>query len=264
MLRKFNAVLDGRDLSVCTALVFYLGVLTVAATGLAFYAVNPEYFIRSVPTISRTGAIPPTSYIFATGMAVVAVCIFVTWALARRAQKEMIAKLIHDPDRAARANILNDIAAVFGCLAGFCLGSMGTISLEISNFTHMLLSWGFFVTQVTAFVFDTWLSLILQRESRVQNTSPAYDPNGRPWVCLIVFVFAMLFLFMFYAKDANVFADRMVAQWIFVSGEYVIAFFSFFYALRFQPMVKAHVRAALAARGMAGLELAPVPVRTRR
>jgi hypothetical protein len=240
----------------------------VAATGLLFYATNPEYFERSVPTISRTGSYPPTSYLFATGMVLVSVCIFVTWALARGAHREVIAKLIDDRDKADRANLLNDTASYFGCLAGFCLGSMGVVSLEISNFLHMLLSWGFFITQILAFLLDTWLSLMLRRESRARNSGPVYDPNGRPWVCLTVCVFGLLFLAMFYAKDENVFDDRMLAQWIFVSGEYIVAFFSFYYAFRFQPLAKEYVRTRLARRGFAGpsevtAELAPIPVRSR-
>ena len=266
---RVSTVLHRKDLSICTVLVFYLGVFTVAATGLLFYATNPEYFERSVPTISRTGSYPPTSYLFATGMVLVSVCIFVTWVLARGAHRDVIAKLIHDPDQADRAKLLNDTAAYFGCLAGFCLGSMGVVSLEISNFLHMLLSWGFFVTQIAAFLLDSWLSLMLRRVSRSMNSGPVYDPNGRHWVCLTVCVFALLFLFMFYAKDEKIFDDRMLAQWIFVSGEYIVAFFSFYYAFRFRPLAREYARTRLARRGFAGpsemaAELAPVPVRSRR
>ena len=48
MRSRVSTVLHRKDLSICTALVFYLGVFTVAATGLLFYATNPEYFERSV------------------------------------------------------------------------------------------------------------------------------------------------------------------------------------------------------------------------
>jgi len=275
MSLNFNEVRDRaygalgrRDLSVCAGLVFYLGVFTVAATMLAFYAVNPAYFERSVPTISRAGSYPPVSYFFATGMVLVAFCIFVTWSLARRAHKDWIDRVIEDPALAARAHRLNEIAAFSGSFAGFCLGSMGVISLEISNFMHMALSWGFFVSQILSFMIDTRLSLMLRRESR-SRPGPDYDPNGRQWVCLIVCVFGLMFLFMFYAKDDHVFADRMFAQWIFVIGEYTVAFFSFYYSLRFQPLARQFFRQRVTAPEFSAppqgaAQLATVPVRSRQ
>lgn len=267
MWDRGSAVLDRKDLTVCAGLVFYLGVVTVAATDLVFYAVNPGYFDRSVPTISRAGSFAPANYLFATGMVLVAVCIFVTWSIARRTHRDWIAKTIRDPAQAARLNVLNESAAAAGCFAGVCLGAMGVVSLEISNFTHMALSWGFFVSQILSFVLDTKLSLTLRRESRSRSDGPVYDPNGRHWVCLVVCLFGLLFLFMFYAKDEHVFADRMVAQWMFVIGEHIVAFFSFYYSLRFQPLGRAYVRARI--RGFAAPEagsaaMAAIPVRTTR
>ena len=200
-------------------------------------------------------------------MVLVAACIFVTWSLARRSHRDWIARSIRDPALAARATQLNESAAFAGCFAGFCLGSMGIVSLEISNFTHMALSWGFFVSQILAFILDTRLSLMLRDQSRAAG-GPVYDPNGRPLVCLTVCVVGLLFLFMFYAKDENVFADRMVAQWIFVASEHVVAFFSFYYSLRFQPLARAHMRAQLALRDAPSAatpaDMATVPVRTPR
>jgi len=262
---RISALLDRRDLSVCAGLVFYLGVFTVAATDLVFYSTNPGYFERSVPTISRAGSFAPSNYLFAVGMVLVAVCIFVTWSLARRVHREWIAQHVHDPEQAARLNMLNESAAWAGSFAGFCLGSMGVISLEISNFAHMALSWGFFVSQILAFLLDSRLSLTLRRMSRSRAGTAVYDPNGRHGVCLTVCLFGLLFLFMFYAKDENVFADRMVAQWIFVIAEHIVAFFSFYYSLRFQPLGREYFRArsrrfAEAKSGPAGM--ATIPVRT--
>lgn len=264
---RLYGVVDRRDLSACAGLVFYLGVFTVAATMLGFYEVNPGYFDRSVPTISRAGSFPPVSYFFAIGMVIVALCIFVTWSLARRSQKDWIERLISNPKQAARANRINEFAAFSGCFAGFCLGAMGVISLEISNFLHMALSWGFFLSQILSFMLDTYLSLTLRRESR-SRPGAEYDPNRRPWVCLIVCVVGLMFLFMFYAKDEHVFADRMVAQWIFVSGEYTVAFFSFYYSLRFQPLLRQFFRERVTepkflAPSQGGASMAPVPVRSR-
>jgi hypothetical protein len=236
------ALFSRPNLSICTSLVFYLGVPVVAVTWYVFYQTQPEYFDNSLPTISRSGSFAPASYVFSVGMVLVSLCTFVTWTTVWLAHRKWIAALVRDRAQLVMANSLNNGTVAVGLLAGFSLGAMGVVSLETHNATHVFFSYVFFAYQVFTFLLDTMLSLKLRRLSLAAGGSTeVYDLNGRHWVFLIVSAAATVFLIMFYAKDHGIFADRMVAQRIYVTSEYVVSFFSFYYASRFYPLVRKYL-----------------------
>ena len=68
-------------LSWCLPLVFFIGAPSVLITRLIFMHYYPGYFVNDSPSVSVTASHPPAYHFFEWTMALVTVCIVISWSL---------------------------------------------------------------------------------------------------------------------------------------------------------------------------------------
>ena len=81
-------------------LVFLVGVPVMLLTRWTFFVHEPDFFERTSPSISKTAAYAPASYLFATGMVATAVFLIISWYIARRIGSRSIDALKPGPSHA--------------------------------------------------------------------------------------------------------------------------------------------------------------------
>lgn len=230
-------------LSLASLLVFLIGVPTIFLTRIVFHATRPEYFATTIPTISKSSAFAPASDVFLVGMLVVAACIVTSWWLVfklsrERAQDLSVAFARHRLHRALAVS-----AAVLGTLAGICLALLAIITLETSDPFHILLSYAFFISQLSAFLVDTGAALLLNGALAAKLGGGAkHSLGGKPAVSLFLVLLGVFFLFMFLTRDKDIYPNEMLAQGIYVISEYVLATLCFGYAALYFPELRSHFR----------------------
>lgn len=231
---------DPYRLSLASLLVFLVGVPTIFLTRFVFHETRPEYFARSIPTISKSSAFAPASHVFLAGMLVVATCIVISWWLVYRLSRERARALSAGLPQQRLHDGLALTAATLGSLAGICLALLAIVTLETHDPLHIVLSYVFFITQLSAFVADTVGALLLNRALRRRNDDERYHLGGKPLVCLAAVLLGLLYLFLFLSRDNVLYLDGMTAQGLYVINEYVLATFCFAYAALYFPELRRH------------------------
>ena len=212
-------------------LVFIVGVPIILATRWVFFVHDPAIFERTSPSISKTAAYAPASYLFTAGMVVTAVFLIISWYIARRVISWCIDSLQPGPGTAL-LRALGGAASALGIFAGILLALLAVVSLEYSNDGHMVLSALFYASQVTAFILDAAAAAWLGRRARRQGDGNLAMPgSSRIWVCLAVVISVCFFLLMFNLKDAEAYDDSMLVQRIYVASEYILAILCLGYAV---------------------------------
>ncbi len=221
-----------RRLVITAPLVSLLGVPVIMATRYIFAAHLPDYFARRSPTISRTSAHEPASWLFGPGMTLVAVNTITAWSLVWRFNAARIAAAEPDWQPGRRCRWLNNFACFTGVLACINLALLAIVTLRVSNDSHMAFSIVFFNAQVAAFIADGWLDAILRRREQ-----PTASRLGEKEIYTLVMVAVGVFYgFMFLTKHLDTFGDRALRQQVYVITEYILTtmFLSYpwFYYLR--------------------------------
>jgi hypothetical protein len=228
--------------------VFLIGAPTLLVTRLVFQHHYPQEFVGTLPSISGTAALAPASSVFMWAILATVLCILVAWSLELAMVRHRLATLAPPDPRLGQARRLNVFACVTGMLAGVFLGLLAVVNLQTGNRQHMIFSVLFFVCQSMAFLFDAWCA-VLQRRLCTGLDGPAERLSiiAKLTVAGITVVSALFFLFMFIAKDKNVFADRYTAQLIYVGAEYLLATLMFAYPAPAYFEVRRHYRERAAA-----------------
>ncbi len=91
VLSSLSRLLAPERLVVSSLLVSLVGVPVIMAARYIFAAYYPDYVATRVPTISKTSALEPASYLFAPGMTIVAICALTAWWLVWRLNRDRIA-----------------------------------------------------------------------------------------------------------------------------------------------------------------------------
>lgn len=216
--------------------VFILGVSTVVVTRILLYVHHPKYFLHTIPSISKTAAFEPGSYIFSVGMSVVSACILITWVLIFKLNSQRISLVSLGPAKLGLCKMLNICACIFGITAGIYLGLLSNISMEDNSAFHIRYSKYFFFFQTLSFIVDTACVSIIRRSSPAKFIHD-YAFHTRTVICLVVFIDALFFLFLFENRDSAIFSSRHFAQQLYIIAEHTIAFLSFSYSAAYFPEV---------------------------
>jgi hypothetical protein len=211
--------------------VFFVGVPVILITRWSFVVHHSEFFERTNPSISKTAAYAPGSYIFATGIVLTAVFLIMSWYIGRRVNGWSFEALRPVP-RIRLMNSLGGAGSILGMIAGVLLAALAIVNLKVSNNGHMVLSALFYACQVGAFLLDSIAAVWLKRRAREQSDiDHAIPGNSRVWVCVGVVVATACFVFLFSFKDWEAFDDSMLVQRIYVASEYILATLCLGYAV---------------------------------
>ena len=232
-----------RRLSLALPLVLLISMPAVLATRLILNATYPDRFDHTIPSISKTAAYAPGSYVFAIGMSAVAICIVISWWVFRRVGSE---RILHFAPRSYQYRLLglNSAGSVLGMIAGLMLGLLAIISLEVHNDLHMILSALYFPFQILAFVVDSLCYVLLRRSvGRKVSRELNLAVMTRLCLCLAIMISAGLFLYMFMNKSGGLFGSRHLAQQVYIISEHAVAWLSLGYPAALYPDVLRHFQA---------------------
>lgn len=242
--QSLRRLLHPYHLSLGLVLVLPLGVATIFLSRFAFHLARPEYFERRLPTISKTGAFPPASYVFLSGVGMVSLCVFVTWVLVAWLHRDRLRELPRERPHWRLCRLLSIAAPTVGVVAGLSLGLLTVITLQVSDAGHIFLSIVFFVAQILAFQLDALCLILLGRMREAEyGEAGRLATAGRPAVAAITLTLGLFYLFMFVSKDLGIYHPRILAQGVYVLTEYILATFCFAYASLYYPEVRDHFRA---------------------
>nr|VFJ59768.1 MAG: Frag1/DRAM/Sfk1 family protein [Candidatus Kentron sp. FW]VFJ64862.1 MAG: Frag1/DRAM/Sfk1 family protein [Candidatus Kentron sp. FW] len=239
MQRVFNSA--GPLSTACPLLVFVFGVISVVATAVAFWFLDPDYFATGLPTISHMADHGLPYLIFTTGMVPTVICILRSVYLVATTHKKAIAYFARDAFQRGHWRMSIYIAWVFGILFGL---SLGGLTLFDSGSTHVHFTLAFFITLVLAFLFDTLLARSLGKTARGE-----YPPGTgfwiqvRSWFIGILFMCGIFMAIFYYGQE-------FLPGWLYPQAdniysllEYMFAFLAFGYSgAYFWDMQKARAR----------------------
>jgi len=224
-------------------LVFLIGVPTLLITRWVFAQHSPNAFVGTLPSISETASAGLAAVIFQWAILASTVCIVTCWWLVLRMNRLRLAHLAAPGQDLRLTSALNLVASLTGMAAGVFLGLLATVNLRTGHDLHILFSVLFFVTQVGAFLLDSWCSIRLRRQCRaLDGPSERIAMFGKLAVAGTTLITALFFLYMYNAKDLGVFSDRYLAQQIYVASEYLLAILSFAYPLPTYLELRRHHR----------------------
>jgi uncharacterized membrane-anchored protein YitT (DUF2179 family) len=219
-----------------------IGIPVVLLTRLLAWLYQPQLFESTLPTISKTAAYAPASWLFTPGMAIVAIAIVLAWPISYLLNRREILRLVTSSTAAVRLGILNAMSMLFGIIAGLSLGGLAIIHLEVHDPTHMLLSKIFFGMMVLALLCDSLLArrlgkYALPTANVISNPAPA-GMNLRYPICLMVSLSAIFFLFMFLTKDTGLIPHPMLVRWLYVGSETILCILLLLYSLSYLPLLR--------------------------
>lgn len=218
-----------------------IGIPAILLTRLLSWLYQPQLFNGTLPSISKTAAYSPGSWLFTPAMTLVAAAIVIAWPISYMLNRREILKLVPPGTDTMRLGILNAITMLLGMTAGLALGGLSIIHLEVNSPTHMLLSKIFFSTMILALFSDC---LLAQRLGKYASTAAARSPNTpggmglRYPICLLVFIWGLFFLFMFLIKDTELIPHPMLVRWLYVGSESILCILLLLYSLSYLPLLR--------------------------
>lgn len=220
--------------------VFFLGIITIIVTRILFYIYHPEYFLNTIPTISKSAAYTPGSYFFMLGMNIVSICSFITWYLIYRFNTKRIKILLNTDNKYIAANIFNFMGFILGTLAALFLALFTNISLEDHTNYHISFSKYFFFTEIFAFIMDSVCCSIIYNQITALNGT--FNKNYyylRYAITLLVILSSLIYFFLF--ENRGIFNNVHLAQLFYVITEHVTAILCFSYAAAYFPDINKHI-----------------------
>ena len=219
--------------------IFIVGVSIIFLTRYVFHVFHPSYFDGRVPSISKSAAYAPGSYLFCLGMIIVCVLIFITVAHVRNIYHTRINRLTLNENERHHLLKLCNTGCFIGQSAGVFLALLAIISLEVNDPIHIILSFLFFASQNLAFVYDFFCTQKLNRYARAESGNTATLPGkGRAILFVIITCLSLFYLFMFLTKDSDIYSDNYFAHQIFAITEYTWATLAFLYPALYYPEIK--------------------------
>jgi hypothetical protein len=226
-------------LSWCLPLVFLIGAPSVLITRLIFLHYYPDHFVNDSPTISETASHPPSSHFFEWTMALVTICIVISWSLNMLRNQRLLSQIAGDTPVWGPA-ILHTLAGLTGIVAGLFLLLIAIYNLNDGHDVHMFGSWGFYITQAISIRFDILFVLWLRR---LAGISPDGDGlAGRLAVAVAAFIGSWFFLYMYETKGGATPEHKYAVQLTYVGAEYALAMIFFFYPMTVYGELRRHFR----------------------
>lgn len=218
-----------------------IGIPVILLTRLLAWLYQPQLFETTLPTISKTAAFAPASFLFTPGMSLVSIAIVLAWPISYLLNRREIFRLVTASTAAVRLDLLNAMTMLFGIIAGLSLGGLSIIHLEVDSSIHMLLSKIFFGMMVLALLCDSLLAQRLGRYTMPTADSLNVTPAGmnlRYPICLLTSISAIAFLFMFLTKDTDLIPYPMLVRWLYVGSESALSIFLLLYSLSYLPLLR--------------------------
>ena len=221
--------------------VFILGIITIILTRIIFYSHHPEYFLDSIPTISKSAAYAPGSYYFRVGMSIVSFCSLITWCLIYKINRLRINKLLNSGDRKSVTIFFNYISCLLGIIAAIFLALFSNITLEDHTNYHINFSKYFFFTEIFAFIIDSvCCSIIYYQNSALNGIFNKKYFYFRYTLTILVILSSLVYLFLF--ENRHIFSNEYQAQLVYVIAEHVTAILCFSYAVLYFPEVNKYLK----------------------
>lgn len=240
---KINKIISFVEtrLTIAPLLVFLIGAPLIILTRVIFHIYHPEYFVNRLPSISKTAAFAPGSYLFSLGMILVSLCILISWTYIYQLNRDRIRQLSFNNNSYVLLHLKNVTASILGISAGIFLGLLSVISLDIDDPLHISLSILFFNCQILSFIFDTLCALAIIKIASLHNIEiENLTLSGKPYVCVTITLASIFFLFMYLAKDSTIFTDKYFAQKLYITAEYSTSLLAFSYSALYYPEINAH------------------------
>lgn len=219
--------------------IFFVGVVIIFLTRYIFYIYHPSNFEGRVPSISKSAAYAPGSYLFCVGMIIVCILIFITVAHVSNIYHTRINSLMLAEKERRHLQKLCNSGCNIARSAGVFLALLAVISLEVNDPVHIILSFLFFASQNLAFIFDFFCTQKLNHYIRAQDGSSAMLPGrGRAILFVVITCLSLFYLFMFLTKDSDIYSNNYLAHQVFAVTEYTWATLAFLYPAFYYPEIK--------------------------
>jgi hypothetical protein len=218
--------------------VFVMGVTALALSRVLFYIFHPSGFVGTLPSISETISVTPGSTAFQSLMCAIAPCIVIFWLTNFSQVRVQIGSLAASGRSTALATGLNIAACATGLLAGGMLAGLTAIKLHdghIAHHWHILLSEGFYSSQVISFLFDA--ACAMARRDGSGNPAQARSLRLRLVIGPTATVTALMFLYLYVWRE--IVPDPLLSQAIYVACEYTLATLCFAYPVAAYPELRA-------------------------
>jgi hypothetical protein len=216
-----------------------LGIPVVLLTRIAAWVFRPELFVGTLPSISKTAAFAPGTWIFTSGMSVVALCVVLAWPIGHMLNQRDLARFRGQMRSRGGLEWMNLAGTLLGICAGLALGALAIITLEIHDPVHVALSKIFFATKVVAIGLNATVGWRIGRYA-IGAALPLAEVEwrGRLWMSMIIATLAVCFLVLFVTKDYALGTPEMVVRWMYVGTENLLCFLLLSYSLTYLPTVR--------------------------
>ena len=216
------------------------GISTLLITRYIAYIYHPEVFAQSLPTISKAASLDVASQVFSAVMPLIAFCVLFAWYMGFLATRERITALV-EKSYAPRLHLLNRIALTLGLTSAVFLASLAIVSLEDNNDWHIYFSYGFFISQVFSFVFDSYVLVQIRKHVDKDCAEHGLGFDLRPWLSIALLVNASFFYFMYLYKNDPLLVDFAFTRPLYVGSEYLSTFIGLTYATAYLPEIRRYI-----------------------
>jgi len=230
----------GERLSWCLPLVFVIGVPSVLITRLIFLHYFPSHFVNDSPTISETASRWPSDVFFEWTMALVTLCIIVSWSLNVVRNRRRLTHFSRSGIAVTGPAILFALSTFLGISAGLFLMLVAIYNLHDGHDVHMYGSWAFYITQALAITLDILFVLWLRR--RVDTPAQRDGLWSRVLVAVGIFLGSWFFLYMYETKGLAAPDHKYAIQLVYVSSEYFVAAMFLAYPMTAFSEMRRHFR----------------------
>nr|VFJ75084.1 MAG: hypothetical protein BECKFW1821C_GA0114237_106819 [Candidatus Kentron sp. FW] len=193
-----NAYTIGAVTAACPLLIFLFGVTTLFATMIAFLVLEPDFFTKEFPNISRVSIRGTGYFILVTGMSVTGICILRSVHLVVTLHTHAISRFAHGAAQRRRWRLQNHLPWVFSAVAAL---SFAGRSIPVSGSMHVWFSLVFLVAQGLLILTDALLVIAIGR-----NAAGRYPLATGTWMRIrggiagVLFVFGIIMLILYYGQ----------------------------------------------------------------
>jgi hypothetical protein len=228
-------------------LVFLIGAPSLFVTRYIYKIHYPEQFVGTWPSISGTASSSPSSDFFKWAMAVVAVCIVISWPLNLLMQLQQQRRYGTRGRRRWPLLVAQSSAVACGLAAAAFLVVLSFVNLNQGHDIHMLFSILFYVAQVLAIIIETSAYVYLLRANPgIAAVVGFRAARAKTVLASTIGVISLAFLYLFLVRDSLSPEVLYPVQIVYVIVEYCVAILCFSYPLTGFADVRRHFAVARA------------------
>jgi hypothetical protein len=217
--------------------LFGIPAICVALT--LFAVVYPAYFDGNLPSISRTISHPPSSTVFQAFMVPTVSAIIFSWLYLAYVNVLRLCALPRRGWSFILLLLLNGASSGLGAISGLSLLALSFVTLVTDNYGHMVLSFVFFISQISTFLLDSLFTALMdRRETSGMACATVVRRNLRykTRVAFIICGLGILYYLLFLAKDVELAHGNMLVKTVYVANEYLLCILLFSYSVFYVPL----------------------------